>query len=51
MAGLAFVAYDVVLSLALELAWSFDVIISLIVARYATMAAARLSFLVDVIMP
>ena len=39
------------LSLSLQLSWTFDLVITFIIARYATMAASRLAPLVDAFMP
>ena len=44
-------AFVVWLSLALQVAWTIDVIIALVFARYATITALRLSPYVDTFMP
>ena len=39
------------LSLSLQLSWTFDLVLTFITARYATIAASRLAPLVDAFMP
>mmetsp|Transcript_8628 Transcript_8628/g.16705 ORF Transcript_8628/g.16705 Transcript_8628/m.16705 type:complete len:677 (-) Transcript_8628:128-2158(-) len=46
-----YIAFNVVLTLALRASWSFDVAIALLLARYSTIAAHRLSVFVDTFMP
>ena len=50
-AAVALLAFQGGLSLALELSWTFDLVLTFIVARYATIAASRLAPLVDAFMP
>ena len=47
----ALVAFNVSLSLALQVTWSFDVIVAIVFARYCTIIANRFSPFVDAFMP
>jgi len=47
----ALLTFEVGVSLALELSCTFDIVLTLVVARYCTIAAARLAPLVDAFMP
>jgi len=46
-----YVAFNVVLSLALRASWSFDILIAIVIARYATIFGERLSVFVNAFMP
>ena len=51
VAAFALLAFQAGLSLALELSWTFDLVLTFILARYSTIAASRLAPLVDAFMP
>ena len=49
--AVALLAFEIIVSLALQLSWTFDLVLTLVVARYAIIVATRLAPLVDAFMP
>jgi hypothetical protein len=49
--GLACVSYDILLSMALRTSWTFDVVVTVILARYCGISADRYAPWVDAFMP
>jgi len=49
--AVALLTFEVGVSLALQLSWTFDLVLTLVVARYGTIVATRLAPLVDAFMP
>ena len=47
----ALLAFEASISLALQLSWTFDLVLTFVIARYATIVATRLAPLVDAFMP
>lgn len=48
---IGYLGFNIVLSLALRASWSFDALIAVVVARYATIGATRVAVWVDAFMP
>eukprot|EP00467_Chlorarachnion_reptans_P011323 CAMPEP_0114525866 /NCGR_PEP_ID=MMETSP0109-20121206/22675_1 /TAXON_ID=29199 /ORGANISM="Chlorarachnion reptans, Strain CCCM449" /LENGTH=727 /DNA_ID=CAMNT_0001707521 /DNA_START=78 /DNA_END=2261 /DNA_ORIENTATION=+ len=49
--GIAYVAFNIVTSLALKASWTFDILVALAMTRYSTIAGYRLATVVDTFMP